>query len=30
MLDVIASIGRDPGTGGYRRVAWSDADMELR
>ncbi len=23
-------IGRDPSTGGYRRYAWNDADMELR
>ena len=23
-------IGRDPTTGGYRRYAWSDADMQLR
>ncbi|MET1062498.1 MAG: M20/M25/M40 family metallo-hydrolase, partial [Aeromicrobium sp.] len=30
MLDAIADIGRDPGTGGYRRYAWSDADMLLR
>ncbi len=30
MLDDIASIGRDARTGGYRRFAWSDADMELR
>ena len=30
MLDAIASIGRDSRTGGYRRFAWSDADMELR
>lgn len=30
MLDAIASIGRDPRTGGYRRFAWSDADMALR
>ncbi|VXC42243.1 allantoate amidohydrolase [Aeromicrobium sp. 9AM] len=29
-LDDIASIGRDAGTGGYRRFAWTDADMELR
>src|ERR1700712_4647343 len=26
----IADIGRDPGTGGYRRFAWNDADMVLR
>ncbi len=30
MLDDIASIGRDARTGGYRRFAWTDADMELR
>ena len=30
MLEEIASIGRDKGTGGYRRYAWSDADMALR
>ena len=30
MLDAIADIGLDPGTGGYRRFAWTDADMELR
>lgn len=29
MLDAIAGIGRAP-SGGYRRFAWSDADMELR
>lgn len=29
-LDAIADVGRDPHTGGYRRFAWSDADMELR
>jgi len=29
-LDAIADIGLDPGTGGYRRFAWSDADMQLR
>jgi N-carbamoyl-L-amino-acid hydrolase len=29
MLDPIADIGRAP-SGGYRRFAWSDADMELR
>ncbi|AYF74749.1 allantoate amidohydrolase [Nocardia yunnanensis] len=26
----IAPIGRDGGTGGYRRYAWSDADLSLR
>ncbi|MEV7397770.1 allantoate amidohydrolase [Aeromicrobium sp. NPDC092404] len=30
MLDDIAHIGRDPRTGGYRRYAWNDADMQLR
>ncbi|MBC7596895.1 MAG: allantoate amidohydrolase [Kineosporiaceae bacterium] len=30
MLVDIASIGRDPHTGGYRRYAWNDADMALR
>jgi N-carbamoyl-L-amino-acid hydrolase len=30
MLDAIADIGLDPGTGGYRRFAWTDADMQLR
>ncbi len=30
MLEAIAEIGRDPRTGGYRRFAWSDADMALR
>ena len=30
MLEAIADIGRDSRTGGYRRFAWSDADMELR
>jgi N-carbamoyl-L-amino-acid hydrolase len=30
ILDDIATIGRSPQTGGYRRYAWSDADMELR
>lgn len=26
----ILDVGRDSGTGGYRRFAWSDADMTLR
>ena len=26
----ILDVGRDAGTGGYRRFAWSDADMTLR
>jgi N-carbamoyl-L-amino-acid hydrolase len=30
MLDAIADLGRDPASGGYRRFAWNDADMELR
>ncbi|MEJ7634999.1 allantoate amidohydrolase [Aeromicrobium sp.] len=30
MLSDIHAIGRDPRTGGYRRFAWSDADMLLR
>ncbi|SDK15490.1 N-carbamoyl-L-amino-acid hydrolase [Nonomuraea maritima] len=30
MLEPIAHIGRDPGTGGYLRDAWSNADLELR
>jgi len=30
LLAGIADVGRDPGTGGYRRSAWSDADMALR
>ena len=30
MLADIADIGRDRRTGGYRRYAWNDADMELR
>ncbi|MFZ0141316.1 MAG: allantoate amidohydrolase [Aeromicrobium sp.] len=30
MLDAIADVGLDPGTGGYRRYAWTDADLELR
>nr|WP_216823121.1 allantoate amidohydrolase [Aeromicrobium sp. A1-2] len=30
MLDAIADIGRDTRTGGYRRYAWNDADMQLR
>ena len=29
-LNAISGIGRDPGTGGYRRFAWNDADMLLR
>lgn len=30
MLDSIISVGRDPRSGGYRRFAWNDADMQLR
>lgn len=30
MLEDIASIGRDAHTGGYRRYAWTDADMAMR
>jgi N-carbamoyl-L-amino-acid hydrolase len=30
MLEIIADIGRDSRTGGYRRYAWNDADMLLR
>ncbi|MFI7616921.1 allantoate amidohydrolase [Nonomuraea terrae] len=30
MLEPLAHIGRDPGTGGYLRDAWSPADLELR
>ncbi|MBF8193676.1 allantoate amidohydrolase [Nonomuraea sp. K274] len=30
MLEPIAHVGLDPGTGGYVRDAWSEADMELR
>jgi N-carbamoyl-L-amino-acid hydrolase len=30
MLEAISDIGRNPRTGGYRRHAWSDADMQLR
>jgi N-carbamoyl-L-amino-acid hydrolase len=30
MLDALAQVGLDAGTGGYRRFAWTDADMELR
>ncbi|MFD1826154.1 MULTISPECIES: allantoate amidohydrolase [Mumia] len=30
LLAPIECVGRDPRTGGYRRFAWSDADMELR
>jgi N-carbamoyl-L-amino-acid hydrolase len=30
MLEAIAHVGRDRRTGGYRRYAWNDADMQLR
>ncbi|MBO3744447.1 allantoate amidohydrolase [Streptosporangiaceae bacterium NEAU-GS5] len=30
MLETIADIGRNARTGGYRRDAWSSADLELR
>lgn len=30
MLEAIAGVGRDRRTGGYRRFAWSDADLTLR
>jgi len=30
MWDAIAGIGRNPGTGGYRRFVWEDADLTLR
>ena len=30
MLEAIAEIGRNPRSGGYRRYAWTDADMLLR
>ena len=30
MLDPISDVGLDASTGGYRRFAWTDADMELR
>ncbi|MGH3360482.1 MAG: allantoate amidohydrolase [Nocardioidaceae bacterium] len=30
MWSDLEPIGRDPGTGGYHRFAWSDADLELR
>ena len=30
MLDSISDVGLDASTGGYRRFAWTDADMELR
>ena len=30
MWSAIAGIGRDPSSGGYRRFAWTDPDLELR
>lgn len=30
LLDEIADIGRDPGSGGYLRYAWQPAEMQLR
>ena len=30
MWDELAPIGRDPRTGGYRRYAWTQADLECR
>ena len=30
MLDPISDVGLDASSGGYRRFAWTDADMELR
>jgi N-carbamoyl-L-amino-acid hydrolase len=30
LWDSLTGIGRDPGTGGYRRFAWTPADRELR
>ena len=29
-LEEIAAIGRDPSSGGYRRLAWTDADLAMR
>ena len=29
-LDDIAAVGRDANSGGYRRLAWTDADLTLR
>ena len=29
-LSDIAAIGRDATSGGYRRLAWTDADLALR
>jgi hypothetical protein len=30
MWSTIADIGRDPVTGGYRRFAWTAADLSMR
>ncbi|MEV0249243.1 allantoate amidohydrolase [Nocardia sp. NPDC050712] len=30
LWDSILDVGREPSTGGYRRFAWSDADLTLR
>lgn len=30
LFDELAAIGRDPATGGYHRLAWSDADLRCR
>jgi beta-ureidopropionase / N-carbamoyl-L-amino-acid hydrolase len=30
MLEEIRDVGRNPGTGGYRRFVWNDADQQLR
>jgi beta-ureidopropionase / N-carbamoyl-L-amino-acid hydrolase len=30
MWSAIAEIGRDPATGGYRRFAWTEADLRMR
>src|SRR6476660_9723013 len=30
LWSAIVDIGRDPITGGYRRFAWSDADLRMR
>ena len=30
MFEPIMGLGRDPHSGGYRRYAWNDADLELR
>ena len=29
-VDEIRDVGRNPGTGGYRRFVWNDADQQLR